>query len=569
MGWTKRTSFFVALLASLFAGLPVAADLSPGRSGPELVLQLDSKDFHTRQEATRRLIAMDAEALPLLEKAPANLGEEAKARVDFIRLMVAPPALPTALATRIQQAIHKLVAWKDHGPVYSVEEQNRAVAELRKIGPVALPAMYRMMADPKCREVGALTYIIEGWERAKAALPLTCLLVIAPADSRRADIAHALGELGDPVAVPALMTLLTDQYWYTRAKAAQALGKLGDTRPLLLLSDTAINDAHHATRRDSFQAVLALDRDAGVKLCIGVLDHPNLRFFERALDYIAEHGDPSCVEPLNKVALSDGIPDKLRRKAIGCIVNCGEEQIVPLLIGLLEDREAFVRDRAAQALAITRDASMYPHRQPADTPEAITARRAAWEGWWKANGHSFRWAGVTRLDELYGRREWGPSVNQCRISIALEKPRVRPGESLRIDTLLNIEPGDPPHRVLDFDFSRFGGNYPFTPILTRHDSTPVKPVFTEPDTEKPPAAIRISFFDDGSPPRRWVILPWTEEGRLKAYDTQRRQWDYYDLPPGAYRLQLRYFSHENRGQPRWPKELFSNTVQLTVLPRDD
>jgi hypothetical protein len=233
---------------------------------------------------------------------------------------------------------------------------------------------------------------------------------------------------------------------------------------------------------------------------------------------------------------------------------------------LLDHEEATIRDAAAQTLNLTKDKDMIKHSHPATTPEHIAARKKAWEQWWEENRESFRRVPRVESKELMESRFWGAPVNNCCMSIAIESPDVRPGRTVRIDVLLNILPGDPPHRALDLDTRRLGGNYPFTPVILTGEGKTVAPALTRPDETEPPPPLRVGFFNDEPPLRRTVVLPWTDGNLLTAYDTAKREFAYFNLPPGEYCLQVRYFSHGNRGQPSWPKRLLSNVVTFRILP---
>lgn len=110
----------------------------------------------------------------------------------------------------------------------------RIVESLRDSGnlnPGFLTFLHQQLATEKSPEVkGALARAIATVGDKRSAKPLADAVDLAPQDSAthgmNKEIAQALGQLGDPMAVPTLVRLLKGKDNYTRVAAADALGAL-------------------------------------------------------------------------------------------------------------------------------------------------------------------------------------------------------------------------------------------------------------------------------------------------------------------------------------------------------
>lgn len=74
----------------------------------------------------------------------------------------------------------------------------------------------------------------------------------------RCGAARALGEIGNPSAVPDLLNALNDEEWEVREAVAWALGKIGDKRALPDLQEVSKNDPNDSVRNVSDEAIRAI-----------------------------------------------------------------------------------------------------------------------------------------------------------------------------------------------------------------------------------------------------------------------------------------------------------------------
>src|SRR6516164_3157528 len=112
--------------------VPALADKRPDPSSPvtvaDLLVQLSSKDFHTRESASKSLSALGVDVLPALQKAKANADPEVRRRLEELippleRAVALMPKrvtlhlnhkpLRTVLAEFTKQTGYKLATWPD------------------------------------------------------------------------------------------------------------------------------------------------------------------------------------------------------------------------------------------------------------------------------------------------------------------------------------------------------------------------------------------------------------------------------------------------------------------------
>ena len=172
---------------------------------------------------------------------------------------------------------------------------------------------------------------------------------------RRAGAAHALGDIGSPRAVDALLGALSDPSRDVRAAAARSLGRLGAARAVGALIDTLVNGT--VPRAVAGQALIALGPDAlpALRTCAGSVVAEVRR---NALDLIGVVGAASDAGLLVG-HLRDASAD-VRVAAAAALGRLGAAGAVPVLIEALDDRLPFVRAAAATALGQIGDPSAVP-----------------------------------------------------------------------------------------------------------------------------------------------------------------------------------------------------------------
>ena len=209
------------------------------------------------------------------------------------------------------------------------------------LGPAAEPALIEGLAatDPTVAEfcAGAL-----GGRSAKAALdPLMKALKTWPV--RRYVAAWALGEIGDPRAIPALVAALGDRDFEVRRYSARSLIKFGkEATPALLKVLEAPSDQARRYAVRALGEIRDPDSAAALLALAGKVDR------DVHLWALGRLGDRRGFET---VAAAVADPDHLvRLTAIQALNDLGDERAVPILTAALADPEWIVREWAARGL---------------------------------------------------------------------------------------------------------------------------------------------------------------------------------------------------------------------------
>jgi len=177
------------------------------------------------------------------------------------------------------------------------------------------------------------------------------VLVFMMDDGVRQLAARALGKLGDPRAVEALVFALEDKNDFLRKDAIEALGKLGDARAVrpLIVALRGEGAGTHQTSADAAAAALAGIGEAAAEALLAAFKEeaePLVRL--RVARALGRLGDRRAVEPL-VAALTD--KEKfVRQGAAEALGKLGDGRAVEPLIAVLADPEENVRKRASEAL---------------------------------------------------------------------------------------------------------------------------------------------------------------------------------------------------------------------------
>jgi len=129
---------------------------------------------------------------------------------------------------------------------------------------------------------------IFGRVRSLRAIPMLREQMRDPEPDIRARAAHALGQIGDPGSVPALLLALKDEAWPVRAMAAKALGRIPGNLQIEGLC-SVLTDSQWWVRANAAEA-LKSKGEAGHRALVGILDSTDAYAREQAVFVLEESG---------------------------------------------------------------------------------------------------------------------------------------------------------------------------------------------------------------------------------------------------------------------------------------
>jgi HEAT repeat protein len=192
---------------------------------------------------------------------------------------------------------------------------------------------------------------------------------------------EALRHMGDPQVVPALLGALGNSDPYVREVAAEALGQTGDLQAVSALL-LALEDSESGVRRAAAQALGQIDDPQAVPPLLEALQDGDSNVREAAAQALGQIDDPQAVPPLLE-ALQDG-NSNVREAAAQALGQIDDPQAIPVLLRALGSPYVDVRQAAAKALRLMGE------------PQAVPVLLRALE-----NGDSYvRWAAAEALGQI-------------------------------------------------------------------------------------------------------------------------------------------------------------------------
>jgi len=204
-----------------------------------------------------------------------------------------------------------------------------------------IDGLTRLLGSPSVRSEVIETLVRHGDE---VTGPLCSQLEVDDIEIRRAAIT-ALGRIGDPNSVPALMSLLHDPELCV--ETAEALARIGDRRayePLMAL----LTHDRAAVRQAAIGALNSLGHPQMANDITRLLRSDNPRLRESAARIAGYFGYPECAALL--IERANDSDENVRRSAIESLSNIDEPSVVPLLNTALQDKSPRIRAAAAQSL---------------------------------------------------------------------------------------------------------------------------------------------------------------------------------------------------------------------------
>ncbi len=177
--------------------------------------------------------------------------------------------------------------------------RNAAILALRRIGPVAFPALVRELQSSEVLKRRAAAAGLVGSASPKVTEPLIASLQ-DPDREVRASAALALGWRGNVVAVAPLVAALSDDDWRVVDAAVEALGALGTQAMDPLLSALSEPSVDQTVRYQIARALAAMGRPAVPKL-IAALSVPQPEIQTWAVVALGDIGDQRAADALRRL----------------------------------------------------------------------------------------------------------------------------------------------------------------------------------------------------------------------------------------------------------------------------
>jgi len=190
---------------------------------------------------------------------------------------------------------------------------------------------------------------LASWPAAVLAHPATAGLVAdlqSGSPSVRAHTATALGRIGDPSAVPALIKALKDPDRAVRREAAKALGFMKDNRAVPGLME-ALSDRDVNVRTYAVYALAEIDDAKAADALLQALRDSEWCVRDQAAWALRALGDARVAGSLAALLKDEGVDAS---QVIWILKGLGPDVAVKHLAGLLGDANAEVRLRAVRAL---------------------------------------------------------------------------------------------------------------------------------------------------------------------------------------------------------------------------
>lgn len=330
MGAPGAVAPLIEMLHETYPGMASAAARALGKIGDERAVEPLTRIFND-PNAHAREAAGEA-----LGKIGATGGVEALIRGLATEDAEVLGRRINALVSAGAEAVEPLIAALDND---SWQVRAGAVRALGEIG--------------DSRAIDPLSALIEGGEpgerpTSREAVPRVTAAGGAGESYVRSAAVAALGQIGGPRVVPALIVRLKDPDPRVREAAVTDLGKLDDPRVVEAIAASLKDDS--SSVRMSAAAALRRRKDAGaVEALIAALDDEDAFVRSGAVRALGEIGDRRAVEPL--IGCLDDPHVRVRSDAAGWLGKLGDERAVEPLIGCLDDPYESVRSDAVEALS--------------------------------------------------------------------------------------------------------------------------------------------------------------------------------------------------------------------------
>jgi HEAT repeat protein len=204
---------------------------------------------------------------------------------------------------------------------------------IRRTAIIAIKRLGTEAAIPKMVEV-LETYLLEPNQRD---LPVVKTLVVS------------LGELGASASVPVLIRVMRG-YVGVRSLAAKALGRIGDPQAVSALVEALQDEKSKNLQLAALKSLGQLGRDESTPAVRELLSAADPRIRRTAVLAVGALGDVGSTELLLEIARDDESP-LVRPAAVEALGQVGDPRVIEELLPLADDGNAYLRAALAYALS--------------------------------------------------------------------------------------------------------------------------------------------------------------------------------------------------------------------------
>ncbi len=180
--------------------------------------------------------------------------------------------------------------------------------------------------------------------------------------------ASALGQLGEPSAIPTLANALDDENPNVRVRSCAALAQIGHPKSVPAIINR-LSDPNGAVRREAAVALASLGTDQGLAALFDMLDDPNTAIRRIAAASLGEAGTVRAVQPL-----ADALNDESSAVRSAAVFS-----IIELLSNAPTQQSHQIRDTVVSELKNSDSATVEPLVEILkDSSQRRQRRNAAW-----------------------------------------------------------------------------------------------------------------------------------------------------------------------------------------------
>jgi cyclophilin family peptidyl-prolyl cis-trans isomerase/HEAT repeat protein len=257
----------------------------------------------------------------------------------------APAAAPVAYGFKLDEEVK----------ILQIEDRRQYYAPLVDWGIHHPNALHRARMALALGRIGPSTFVddnnngVRDQGERQAGVAQLVMLVNDPDANVRATAAFALGQIGDPASIDALLQFAADANGDVGGEAVEALSKLAAKVPLARYAAFAAADKPEGIRARAIRFLFRFKSDEASSIAADALASPSPRLREEATYALARRAY-AAARPRLELLVNDPNP-QTRANVMSALGRIAAPESLPLLIEALRDPHPWVRTNAVIAIA--------------------------------------------------------------------------------------------------------------------------------------------------------------------------------------------------------------------------